>query len=156
MKSKRQQLILKLIEEKSVKTQDELTLYLRSHGFNVTQATVSRDIKELGLVKVSADKKSGKGYKYRNPEKKKSQNVIGMDNKSKSILSGSISSADFAGNLAVLKTYSGMAQAAAASLDSMELSDIVGTVAGDDTVLVILRTTQDAEGFVKFIKDNFI
>ncbi len=150
MKSERHEKILKIIKDNSVEKQEDLTELLRKAGFDVTQATVSRDIKELGLVKVAVGEKSKK-YKY-------AVNGIGTDGndtvteKFRKILHDVLINSDYAGNLAVFKTYSGMANAAAAAIDAIHYHDIVGTVAGDDTVLVILRNEQAAGEFVELLQ----
>lgn len=138
MKNKRQERILSLISAKDIETQEELSELLRSDGFNVTQATVSRDIRELKLVKtVSQNGKS----KY-SPTK----SAIGSTTKQLDILSAAISHVDFAGNITVVKTIAGMAQGAAAALDSMHYEGIVGCVAGDDTIIIVMRDEKLAEG----------
>ena len=137
MKQKRQQQILKIISERDIKTQEELTKSLIDAGFNATQATVSRDIKELSLSKISLP---GGTYKYAvtQSEKKGSKENIG-------IFSKSIVSIRYAMNTIVIKTYSGMANAVAATLDLVLNQEVLGTIAGDDTILVILESQEQAE-----------
>lgn len=144
--------ITELIKERNIETQEELTDALRQCGFEVTQATVSRDIKALKLVKVAASNEKGVriGYKY-------SQSVAGdavpqLTQKFKNLLKDVVVSADCAGNLAVIKTYSGMANAAAAAIDAMHNNSIIGSVAGDDTVLCVLRTEDMAKEFALVIE----
>lgn len=140
MKKQRQKKILEIISKYNVETQDGLIEKLRDEGFVVTQATASRDIRELNLVKVSAD---GNTYKY--AEANKDDMKISV--KYKSILKETLVSIDYACNMIVLKTYSGMAQAAAAALDNMGWSEIVGSVAGDDTIIIVMRSDDSAKEF---------
>ncbi len=138
MKKNRHQQLMRLILEKEVKTQGELTELLREQGFAVTQATVSRDINELGLIKTNA---ASGGYKYaastpREPEKLSEH----LD-----IFSKAVVSIDSALNQIVIKTYAGMAQAVAASIDKLLSEEILGSIAGDDTVLLIVRSANDAQ-----------
>lgn len=140
MKTKRHELILKLIQENTITTQEELLFLLRSNGFDVTQATVSRDIKELNLIKLPV--KNGRS-KYSANHKQADDH----SSKFYSIFSQSVMSVDFAGNTSVIKCYSGTANAAAAAIDSMHMPQIVGTLAGDDTIFVLCRTQQDTEDF---------
>ena len=137
MKQKRQQQILKIISERDIKTQEELTDALKSAGYLVTQATVSRDIKELGLIKLSL---SDGTYKYAITQEEK------WDNKEHiSIFSKSVISIKSALHTIVVKTSSGMANAVAATLDSVLNNEILGTIAGDDTILIILNSEEQAE-----------
>lgn len=140
MKKSRQSKILELIKRYEIETQEELAEYLSKEGFNVTQATASRDIRELKLVKVSSGKNS---YKYAEAPK----DGMNISAKYKNILKETLISADYACNTLVLKTFSGMAQAAAAAIDNMGWSEIVGSVAGDDTVLIIMRSDESAKDF---------
>ncbi len=137
MKKKRLKKILELILEYEISTQDELMLLLRSNGFEVTQATVSRDIKELRLIK----KKNANGIScYIDP------NSLSEDSaKFSNIFISTVKSVDFAQNIVVLKCTTGMAQAACAALDSMSHSHIIGTIAGDDTVIAITKTETEAK-----------
>lgn len=157
-KSERHNKILELVKNESIETQEELTDRLRANGFEVTQATVSRDIKALKLVKVplhSTDT-SGEGlhsgYKYAQG----SHSDIGVEQteKYRNLLKDVIVKADFAGNLAVFRTYSGMANAAAAAIDAMHDARIVGSVAGDDTVICVLRSEEKAKEFTELIEDT--
>lgn len=129
----RQSKILELIEKKEIETQEELVESLREIGIDVTQATISRDIKELRLVKVLT--KSGK-YKYAAI----GQNQDGITDRLVKIFKNSILSIDTAGNLLVIKTLPGGAQISASAIDTLGLEDIVGTIAGDDTIFVVLKT----------------
>ena len=138
MKKQRQKKILELIARYNIDTQDGLIEKLRGEGFDVTQATASRDIRELKLVKVSVD---GNVYKYAESPK----DDIKISVKYRNILKETLVSIDYACNMIVLKTYSGMAQAAAAALDSMGWTEIIGSIAGDDTIMLVLRSA-DASG----------
>jgi len=137
MKQKRHASILNLITSKEVTTQEELALLLKEEGFQVTQATVSRDIKELKLTKAPGE--SG-AYKY------VQQQGAGDKSPGKQllILSRAVDRVDFAQNMVVIKTHAGMAQAAAAVLDALSLQEIVGTLAGDDTIFCVTRTEDAA------------
>ncbi|MBE6965106.1 MAG: arginine repressor [Ruminococcaceae bacterium] len=143
MKSKRQSVLLKLIEKYDISTQAELTEFLNSEGFNATQATVSRDIKELRLIKaVSSDGKS----KY---VVSRSATDYGFSDRLITIFRESVLSYDNAQNIVVLKTMPGLASAACSTIDSMQWGDVVGTLAGDDTAFLVLHTTEAAEDFCK-------
>ena len=140
MKVNRHAKIVELINKYQIETQDELAEYLNEAGFKVTQATVSRDIRDLKLTKVPAE--NGR-QKY--AVLQSAQN--GMTEKYVRILRDGFSSMDMAQNILVLKTVSGMAMAVAAALDAMHREDVVGTIAGDDTIFVLLRTGTQAKEF---------
>ncbi|MBR5322818.1 MAG: arginine repressor [Clostridia bacterium] len=140
MKKERQKKILEIIERYNVETQEELTARLMEEGYKVTQATASRDIRELNLVKVSVD---GTAYKYAQAPNED----IKISVKYKNILKETLVSADYACHTVVLKTYSGMAQAAAAAIDNMGWNEIVGSVAGDDTIIIVMRSDDSAKDF---------
>lgn len=144
MKKKRLEKILELIKEYDIENQDLLMRMLEKEGFKVTQATVSRDIKELDLVKVVS--KFG-GYKYVARENGSKENV----NKFISIFRESVLGIDYAGNMIVIKSYAGMANAACAAVDSMSWNGILGTIAGDDTIFVVCRSETVAEGLYEQI-----
>lgn len=138
MKKSRHALILKLIEQYSISTQDELLERLLESGVAVTQATVSRDIKELKLIK----RPSANGvYKYCVAE---SIPADEQTSKYYSIFIQSVIFVDCAENICVLKCHSGTANAACAAIDSLSFDNIVGTLAGDDTVFVLCRTSASA------------
>ena len=150
MKVKRQAAILNIIKEKYVKTQEDLSSELIKMGFDVTQATVSRDIKELRLLK----KQTGDGgYRYIKPE---NDNVPETTSRIRSIFSNSVISIDYSMNNIVIKTLSGMAQAAAITLEAMEWPEILGTIGGDDTVLVVLHDENSAKLVAKRLKTFII
>jgi transcriptional regulator of arginine metabolism len=138
MKERRHAKILELIGKYSIDTQEELLRRLREEGFEVTQATVSRDIKELRLIKsLSADGK----YKYSTSQ----ENSKDFSSKFYSLFSDSAVAVDFARNTIVIKCLTGMANAVCASMDLIEWEDIVGTLAGDDTIFVLMREDASAE-----------
>ena len=138
MKYTRHAKILEIIENKEIETQEELSEELRRNGLNVTQATVSRDIKELRLIKSLS--KSGK-YKYATL---KNQEFI-LSDRLVRLFRDSILSIDHAGNIIVLKTLSGAGQAAAATIDAMNSDKIVGAIAGDDTIFVLIKDLESLE-----------
>ncbi|NMP37027.1 MAG: arginine repressor [Clostridiales bacterium] len=140
MKKRRHQLILRLVEENEITTQEELLTCLREHGFDVTQATVSRDVKELRLVKMLG--KNGQ-YRYA-PHRDESSDGV---SKFYSIFSDSVIGMECAQNICVIKCYAGMAQAVCASVDAMSIEGVVGTLAGDDTIFVLCKTNEKAEEF---------
>jgi len=129
--------IRELIGTKEIETQDELVEYLKSDGYNITQATVSRDIKELHLVKVPLP--DGR-YKYSLPADQRFNPL----QKLKRALTDSFVGIDFAQNLLVMKTLPGNAQAIGALIDHLDWQEIMGTICGDDTCLIICRTHEDA------------
>lgn len=146
MKSIRHTRILQIISENEIETQDELIEKLRENGFAVTQATVSRDIKQLGLVKTSSA--DGK-YRYSAPRREST----GSESKFRNILRETAISVASAGNIIVIKTYSGMANAAAAAIDSLASERIVGSLAGDDTIFIVAGSEDSAAEFALLIKD---
>ncbi|MBU5677556.1 arginine repressor [Alkaliphilus sp. MSJ-5] len=149
MKYTRHAKMLEIIESKEIETQEELSEELRKLGLNVTQATVSRDIKELRLIKVLT--KNGK-YKYATLQSQ--ENVL--SDRLVRIFKNSIVSIDYAGNIIVMKTLTGSAQAAAAAIDAVNLDDAVGTIAGDDTIFIVIRDAskmeENIEHFRKLMK----
>ncbi len=145
MKTRRQAMILDLINEHPIETQEELQKRLKESGFNVTQATVSRDIKELRLLKSLSN--DGK-YRYTSITKSVSD-VKGSIN---GFFNNSVISLKSAQNMVVIKTLSGMAQAVCASIDSMELGGVLGTLAGDDTIFIVAIDTERASSLVIELK----
>lgn len=137
MKKRRQAKILEIISLFNVETQEELQSYLKDSGFEITQATISRDIKELRLIKVLSDE--GR-YIY---SKNKSE-ISEEEKRTNSIFIESIQSIDYAMNTVVVRCFSGMANAACAAIDAMEWSGVVGTLAGDDTIFVLCRNEEQA------------
>lgn len=147
MKAKRQGEILAIISTADIETQEQLLAELKCRGIQATQATISRDIKELHLVK----ELSGKGnYRYAVSEKRGSADMTG---RLKTIFREGVVSYDHAQNLVVVKTMPGLGSAAGAALDGMEIPDLVGSLAGDDTVLLILHTTESAQAFCATIRE---
>ena len=137
MKTTRHNKILELINKYPITTQEELIEYLRADGYDVTQSTVSRDIKQLRLTKALLP--DGK-YRYQaSPTSEK-----GAKNNFKNIFASSVISIDQAINIVVIKTFSGMAQAACAALDMMSFDEVVGTLAGDDTIMVVCKDEENA------------
>ncbi len=141
MKLQRQSKILQLIEQYDIETQMELTEHLNQFGFSATQATVSRDIKELRLVKTLA--KNGKS-KY---AVSRGAAESGFSGKLLTIFREGVISYDRAQNIVVIKTMPGLASAACSALDGMDNSDLVGTIAGDDTGFLVMRDNRAAENF---------
>ena len=138
MKNSRHSKILELINKYPITTQEELIDYLKTEGYDVTQSTISRDIKQLRLTKTMLP--DGK-YRYQaSPAADK-----GAKNNFDTIFSSSVVSIECAGNIVVVKTFSGLAQAACAALDMMSFSSIVGTLAGEDTILVVCRDEAGAQ-----------
>ena len=141
MKSKRQAEILRIIEDVDVETQDQLLSELKARGVTSTQATISRDIKELHLIK----ELTGYGtYKYAVSGRKTSMNIAG---RLRTIFKEGVTSFDRAQNIVVLKTMPGLASAACAAIDGMEIGDLVGSLAGDDTAILIMRDNEKAAAF---------
>lgn len=145
MKEKRQSKIIELIRKHDIETQEELSAYLEAEGFRVTQATVSRDLRELKLTKVSG------------PDGKQKYVVLGengdrmMDRYIRVLREGYVSM-DMAQNILVIKTVSGMASAVCAAIDAMELQEVVGSIAGDDTIMCAIRTVDDTANMMKKIR----
>ncbi|MBP0989677.1 MAG: arginine repressor [Oscillospiraceae bacterium] len=148
MKKERQEAILKLISEEVIETQEELIKKLCEKGFDVTQATVSRDIRELRISKVQTNT----GYRYFSNDNAETK----LGNKYLEILKQSVKNVDFAGNIAVVKCYTGTANAACAAVDSIHTADIVGTLAGDDTIFVLLKNEDTAKDFVEKFRKYYI
>ena len=145
MKNSRHTRILEIITDYVIETQDDLIAKLRESGYPVTQATVSRDIKQLGLIKTAT--KDG-GYKYTVARSENNNN----DNKF-TIMRETIRSAQNAQNIVVVKTLPGMANAAATSLDALAGEAIVGSIAGDDTIFIVVRNNEDATEFTNYVKE---
>jgi len=146
MKNARQTAILSIIEQNDIETQEELAGKLKEMGIVVTQATVSRDIKELRLLKVLSG--SG-GYKYATADKAEH----GLSERFVRMFKDSVLSINFACNIVVIKTLAGSANVAAEAIDSMHLPEILGTMAGDNTVLVIVKNEAEAAQTVNRFRD---
>lgn len=136
-KNLRQSRILQIIKQNNIETQEELVDALRSFNMDVTQATISRDIKELGILKVA----TGHGKQKYVPM---SQSGEGASGRFMTIFIEAVISIESTVSFVIIKTLPGMAQAAAASLDSMHLEQIIGSIAGDDTIFAATRSDQDA------------
>ena len=147
MKYKRQSRIIKIVKSMPVHTHEELIEILKNDGFKITQATVSRDIKELGLIKIPA---ADGGSVYSVPETSSETSAA-----RKNMVAESVKHVASALHTIVINTYPGMASAVAAALDSAMRSDILGSVAGDDTVLVITESPEHAAELEKKIKTIF-
>ena len=147
MKRTRHERLMKLISEQDIKTQQQLTEILLDEGFAVTQATVSRDIKELRVVK---ELTSLGTYRYTIPANEMSGSFSTRLN---TIFRECVISFDYAQNIIVIRTLPGLASAAGSAIDSMNLSLVIGTLAGDDTVMVVMRDTNAAAAFCGEIKN---
>lgn len=146
MKKNRHGKIIELIESFDIETQDELAEKLRESGFQVTQATVSRDIRALKLSKVP----TGDG-KQKYVVLKQDDSYLG--DKYIRVLKDGFISMDMAQNILVIKTVSGMAMAVAAALDAMDCHEIVGSIAGDDTIMCAVRTVEDTENLMERLRN---
>ncbi|WP_313134534.1 arginine repressor [Anaerocolumna sp.] len=136
MKLGRQSKIIELVNKNDIETQEELADLLTKAGYNVTQATISRDIRELKLTKVAGDDGRQKYIILKN-------NEAGLSDKFIRVLKDGFISMDMAMNIIVIKTVSGMAMAVAASLDALHIQGILGCIAGDDTVMCIVKTNEE-------------
>jgi len=146
MKGKRQQEILNIVASQELETQEQLLEQLRQRGINTTQATISRDIKQLHLVK---ELTAGGIYKYAASPQKVALNFAG---RLRTIFRQGVTSTQTAQNMIVVKTMPGLANGVASAVDHMEVDGLVGTLAGDDTVLLIMRDNASAEAFCEEIK----
>lgn len=138
MKSTRQDDIIRIISSREIETQEELAGQLRALGYQVTQATISRDIKDLHLIKVIGDRGI---YKYARPERKESA----VNERLVRILTDSLVSVDHAGQMIVVRTLSGSANVACEAIDTMQWPEILGTIAGDNTIFIVVRNESDAD-----------
>jgi arginine repressor len=145
MKSRRHAKILEIIAKNNIETQEDLSDFLEREGFHVTQATISRDIRELKLTKVAG--KAGR-QKYVSL----GESYADMREKYVRIFQDGFVSMDMAQNILVIKTASGMAMAVAAALDAMDCHEIVGSIAGDDTIMCAVRTVEDTEQLMKRLR----
>ena len=146
MKKRRQAKIIELISQNEIETQEELQDLLNRYGFEVTQATISRDIKELRLVK---DLSSKGRYVYSTGKK----NIENVTHRAGGIFNETIISIDYALNTVVIKCFAGMANAACAAIDSMSHDEILGTIAGDDTIFILCRTEEIASSFTNKLRN---
>lgn len=145
MKTQRQRKIIELITENDIETQEDLAKCLKDAGFAVTQATVSRDIRELDLIKISVN---GQKQKYALPHNKN----ITINSKYIRVFSDGIMSMTCAGNLLVIRTVSGMAMAVAAAIDAMNIKEIAGCIAGDDTIMCAIRDAEKTSHVKKYLE----
>ena len=147
MKNDRQTILLEIIEQEAVETQEQLLRLLAERGVKCTQATVSRDIKQLHLVK----EPTGQGrYRYAVSVQKSKLNFA---EKLRTIFRESITSIAYAQNIVVIKTMPGLASAACSALDNMDITYMVGSLAGDDTAFLLMRDTESAASFCEEIKE---
>ena len=142
MKSARHNLILEIIEDKDIETQEELAEELKNHGVKVTQATVSRDIREMHLLKVLADNGSDR---YATMEK----GDTGVSDRLIRMLADSVVEMNYANNLIVIRTLPGSAHVAAEAVDNLKWPEVLGTIAGDNTILVIVRSNEEVDAVIK-------
>ena len=146
MKKSRHQRIKEIISSRDVETQEELAEALRADGFAVTQATVSRDIRELKLSKMSAGNGRQKYVMIKHGEAPLGDRYV-------RVLKEGYHSMDMAQNILVMKTVSGMAMAVAAAIDSLKLPEVVGSIAGDDTIMIAVRTVEDTKQLMERIRE---
>lgn len=145
MKRRRQETLLQIISSMDVETQDELVNILRKKGYDVTQATISRDIKELRLIKTLGENGI---YKYTQPETTDNKSLSAMMR----IFADSVLSIEGSGNIIVIKTLSGSANAAAEAIDSLKWPEILGTLAGDNTIFLALKDSAGLNDAIKKLK----
>lgn len=146
MKRERHEVVVDLINKYDIETQEELAAYLRREGFDVTQATVSRDIRELKLSKISAGNGRQKYIILSNDD-------TGLGDKYIRVLRDGFVSMNMAQNILVIKTVQGMAMAVAAAVDAMKLPEIVGCIAGDDTIMAAIKTVEDTEAVMEKLEN---
>ena len=142
MKVSRHAKILELIEKYDIETQDELAMRLREEGFDVTQATVSRDIREMRLTKISVEKGKQKYAVMANNDNEISDRLT-------RVFKEAVIKMDYAGHMVVIKTLEGMGMAVGVALDNMQNSEILGTIAGDDTVFCVIRGNHQAAELIE-------
>ena len=147
MKSQRQAKIIEIISNRNVETQEQLLAALQQEGFRGTQATISRDIKELRIVK---ELTSMGTYRYTTPTNEMSSSFSSRMN---TIFRECVVSFDYAQNIVVIRTLPGLASAAGSAIDAMNMSLVVGSLSGDDTVMVVMRDTNAAAAFCGEIKN---
>lgn len=147
MKAQRQSKILEIIAEKDIETQEQLLGELSAAGYHSTQATISRDIRELRIIK---ELSSMGTYRYAAPNRETTGSFSGRLN---TIFRECVTNYDHAQNIVVIKTLPGLASAACSAIDAMEMSVVVGSLAGDDTAVIIMRDVNAAVGFCREIKN---
>ena len=147
MKSQRQAKIMEIISTRNVETQEQLLAFLQEEGFRVTQATISRDIKELRIVK----ELTGLGiYRYTTATNEVSSSFSAKLN---TIFRECVTGFDYAQNIIIIRTLPGLASAAGSAIDAMNMSMVVGSLAGDDTVMIVMRDNNSAAAFCGEIKN---
>ncbi|MCK8817528.1 arginine repressor [Natroniella sulfidigena] len=147
MKSKRHLKIMELVKEEEIQTQEQLATRLQQEGFDITQATVSRDIKQLGLIKRPLGEG---GYKYSlSPNQREKVNI---SSRIRRMFQDSVEKIDYSDNLVVVKTLPGTAQGVAALLDNSEWENVIGTIAGDDTILMIVKPKDAVKDVIEKLK----
>lgn len=144
MKQGRQNIILELVEDHDIETQDELSTLLREKGYEVTQATISRDIKELKLIKVQSENGA---YKYA----ASGRDMLGKLDVFKRVFRDTVVSVESAASLVVVRTMTGSANAAAEAIDEMDIPEVAGTLAGDNTIFVAVREEGMQERVVEIL-----
>ena len=147
MKAERQEVIRNILNEQEIQTQEELAEALRKRGFSVTQATVSRDIREMRLIKLS---RSNGGYQYGIHE---GNTDIGSNERMIRMLRECMLSVESSGQMIVIKTLSGSANTAAEALDSMDMPDILGSIAGDNTIFLVARAEEKASMIAERVRN---
>ncbi len=147
MKNERHRRILEIISAKKIGTQNELIAELRREGFNVTQATVSRDIRELRVSRELG--RDGQPY-YASPEDR----TVDVETRLRNIFKECVTSAARAQNIVVIKTLPGLAPAACSAVDKMKIRALVGTIAGDDTAFMAMTDDDAAEDFCRWVEEN--
>ncbi len=147
MKAERQEAIRSMLKEQEIQTQEELAEALRNHGFSVTQATVSRDIREMRLIKKAGP---NGGYRYAVPERNAD---TGTNDRMIRMLRECMLSVESAGQMIVIKTLSGSANTAAEALDAMEMSGVLGSIAGDNTIFLVAREEETASAQAEKIRN---
>jgi transcriptional regulator of arginine metabolism len=145
MKRERHEVIVELINKYDIETQEELAAYLRKEGYEVTQATVSRDIRQLNLSKVAAGNGRQKYIILKSDDNRLNDKYI-------RVLRDGFVSMNMAQNILVIKTVQGMAMAVAAALDAMKFSEIVGCIAGDDTIFAAIKSVDDTKAVIEKIE----
>ena len=145
MKAKRQAKLLELIQKNDIETQEELSDYLEREGYQVTQATVSRDIRELKLTKVTTGGGRQKYVALQGAAEDLTERYV-------RVFRDGFVSMDMAQNILVIKTVSGMAMAVAAALDAMNMKEIVGSIAGDDTIMCAIRSTEETQALMSRLR----
>lgn len=146
MKRQRHEVVVDLINKYDIETQEELAAYLKEEGFEVTQATVSRDIRELKLSKIATGNGKQKYIILKNDDSHLGDKYI-------RVLRDGFVSMNMAQNILVIKTVQGMAMAVAAALDAMKFSEIVGCIAGDDTIMAAIKSTDETKVVIDKINE---